>query len=133
MFVLGLVLCIGMTSLAHAQHPDLSPREVVQLWLQVYPRQLEKAADLTTLAFRQGGFKEDWVITQKPLLHGLQMRYIKTRIFHDEIRAPYARVLVHARLSTWMGAQELDEQYLLLRGSDGSWLIDRIDEYRPEF
>jgi hypothetical protein len=129
MVVIGVV---GLSPFAQAQHPDLSPQEVVALWLKVYPGKLEKAADLTTLAFRQGGFKEDWVVTQKPLLQGLQMRYIKTRILGEEIRAPYARVLVHARLSTWMGAQEVDEQYLLLRGSDGSWLVDRIDEYRPQ-
>ena len=128
-----LIFPVAFLPFAQAQHTDLSPTEVVQLWFKVYPSKLEKAADLTTLAFRQGGFKEEWVMTQKPLLQGLQMRYTKTRILGEEIRAPHARVLVHARWSTWMEAREVDEQYLLLRGSDGSWLIDRIGEYRPEF
>ncbi len=69
--VCGLVLELCLVGSAFDQESPLTPGEAVQLWLKVYPEHLERAVDLTTLSFRQGVSKKEWLGTQGPLLRGL--------------------------------------------------------------
>ncbi len=127
--VCGLVLELCLVGSAFDQESPLTPGEAVQLWLKVYPEHLERAVDLTTLSFRQGVSKKEWVATQGPLLRGLRMRYSQGTVTYEETHGDEARVIVRARISTWMGDHVQDELYSLQKGPDGSWLVDRVDEY----
>jgi len=84
---------------------------------------------MTTLSFRQGVSKEQWIDTQGPLLQGLQMRYGKGHVVHEDIRGDEARVIMRVRVSSWMGTDIKNELYSLLKGPEGLWFVDRVDEF----
>ena len=125
--VLILLLWAALPSLA--QESPLTPGAVVQLWLTVFPHNLERAANMTTLSFRQGVSREQWVETQGPLLQGLQMRYGKGRVLYEDVRGDEARVLMRVSLSSWMGSDVKNELYSLVKGAEGLWFVDRVDEF----
>jgi len=114
-----------------AQSLPMTPGEVVQLWLTVYPDNLERAANMTTLDFRQGVSRRDWIESQQPLLRGLHLKYGKGRVLYEEIRGDQAQVLLRVRVSSWMGSSVKDELYSLVKGEEGLWFVDRVDEYIP--
>lgn len=114
-----------------AQAAPLTPGEVVQLWLTVYPSNLDRAANMTTLNFRHGISREDWIDSQGPLLQGLQMKYGKGQIVYEDIRGNEARVILRVQVSSWMGSAVKDELYSLVKGEEGLWFVDRVDEYVP--
>ena len=125
-----VVLCVP--GLNKAQSPPLTPGEVVQLWLSVYPDNLERAANMTTLNFRQGIARQDWIDSQAPLLQGLRLKYGQGRLLYEDIHGNEARVIFQVRVSSWMGSAVKNEQYSLVKGEEGLWLIDRVDEYIPD-
>ena len=132
--VLGLMLSLFLLGTATAQESPRTPDEVVRLWLKVYPKDLEQAAHLTTLSFRQGVSKKDWVETQGPLLGGLRLRYGQTTLMYEEIRGEEAQVIVRARVSGFMlGSQMKEELHFLQKGPEGSWLVNRIVEYTENY
>jgi len=112
-----------------AQDSPLTPGAVVHLWQTVFPENLARAANMTTLSFRQGVSREQWVETQEPLLRGLQMRYGKGEVLYEDVRGEEARVLMRVRLSSWMGSAIKNELYSLVKGPDGLWFVDRVDEF----
>ena len=124
-----VVLCLPVHMMA--QPAALTPGEVVQLWLTVYPDNLERAANMTTLNFRQGIPRQDWIDGQGPILRGLKMKYGQGRILYEEIQGNEARVVLRVPISSWMGSSVKDELYSLVKGEDGLWFIDRVDEYVP--
>lgn len=128
-FSILLVLCLPGQILA--QTPPLTPGNVVQLWLTVYPDNLERAANMTTLNFRQGITRQDWIDGQGPILQGLKIKYGQGRILHEDIRGNEARVILRVPISSWMGSAVKDELYSLVKGEEGLWFIDRVDEYVP--
>ena len=115
-----------------AQTLPLTPGEVVQLWLTVYPDNLDRAASMTTLNFRQGIPRQDWVDSQEPILHGLKMKYGQGKIMYEEVRGSEARVILRVQVSSWMVSAVKDELYSLVKGEEGLWFIDRVDEYVPD-
>lgn len=125
--VLTWILCCA--DLVLPQEARLTPGEVVQLWLRLYPDHLDQAVELTTLDFRQGVPKKDWIETQEPLLRGMRMCYSHGAVQFEEIRGQDARVIVRTRISTVFGVQVQDEQYYLEQDPEGMWLIDCIEEY----
>ena len=127
----GLVLIVFALPLAasFAQESSLSPEAVVRLWQTVFPDHLDRAANMTTLSFRQGVSKEQWIETQAPLLQGLQMRYGKGKVLFEDIRGDEARVIMQVRLSSWMGSDIKNELYSLVKGPEGLWFVDRVDEF----
>ena len=124
-----VVLCLPGQILA--QTPPLTPGDVVQLWLTVYPDNLERAANMTTLNFRQGITRQDWIDGQAPILQGLKMKYGQGRILYEDIQGDEARVILRVPVSSWMGSEIKDELYSLVKGEEGLWFIDRVDEYVP--
>lgn len=132
--VISLLLSSFLVDTGAAQEVPRTPGEVVQLWLKVYPNDLERAVHLTTLSFRQGVSKKDWVETQGPLLRGLRLRYSQATVVYEEIRGEEAQVIVRARVSGFMlGSQIKDELYFLQKGPDGSWLVNRVVEYTENY
>ncbi len=124
-----IVLCFPGQLLA--QSPPLTPGDVVQLWLTVYPDNLDRAANMTTLNFRQGIPRQDWIDAQDPILRGLRLKYGQGRILYEDIQGNEARVILRVPVSSWMGSAVKDELYSLVKGEEGLWFIDRVDEYVP--
>lgn len=111
----------------------LTPREVVEKWLQVYPGNLEQASELTTTTFREGATREEWKAVRGPFLKNLDLKYIRAKVVHEELVGKEARVMVHAHIVTLMGDQPQDELYILVQDSDGNWLIDQVEVYTESF
>ncbi|MDT7041502.1 hypothetical protein [Candidatus Nitronereus thalassa] len=126
-----LILCVVPVG-GWSQPSSLTPSEVVQLWLTVYPDNLDRAANMTTLTFRQGISRQDWIEGQELILKGLKMKYGKGRVLYEDIRGEQARVILRVRVSSWMGSANKDELYSLVKGEEGLWFIDRVDEYVPD-
>ena len=126
------IIFLLIPALLGAQTLPLTPGEVVQLWLTVYPDNLDRAASMTTLNFRQGIPRQDWIDSQEPILHGLNMRYGKGKIMYEEVRGDEARVILRVQVSSWMLSAVKDELYSLVKGEEGLWFIDRVDEYVPD-
>ena len=130
----GVVSCLVLLivpGMASPQSTPMTPGEVVELWLSVYPDNLERAANMTTLNFRRGISRRDWIDSQGPLLQGLRMKYGKGRILYEDIQGNEARVILRVKVSSWMGSEMKDELYSLVMGEEGLWFIDRVDEYIP--
>jgi hypothetical protein len=124
---------IGVSVVASQEPSSFTPRQVVEQWLQVYPGQIEQAAELTTAAFREGVSKEEWVATQGPYLRNLRMKYVRAKIAHQEIVGEEAHVIVHAHITTLMGDHPQDELYILLKNPKGRWVIDKVEVYTESF
>ncbi len=128
---LTLILVLG-GSLGQAQEV-LTPREVIERWVRVYPDHLEQAVTMTTYEFRSGVPQEEWVATQKPFLKNLAMQYVRAKIVHEEVRDGEAHVIVQAHIKTRMGDHPQDELYILTPGPNGEWLINAIEIYTESF
>ena len=130
-FTVGIIFLWIPASLG-AQTLPLTPGEVVRLWLTVYPDNLDRAASMTTLNFRQGIPRQDWIDSQGPILNGLKMKYGQGKIMYEEVRGSEARVILRVQVSSWMVSAVKDELYSLVKGEEGLWFIDRVDEYVPD-
>lgn len=133
---ISLAMAIGLAGMgkAESQEPVSStPRKVVERWFEVYPGNIELAAELTTTAFREGASKEEWIATRGPYLRNLQLKYVRTNIAHEKMVGEEAHVIVHAHIVTLMGDQPQDELYVLLKNSEGRWVIDQVEVYTESF
>jgi hypothetical protein len=124
---------IGVAIVASQEPSSFTPRQVVEQWLRVYPGQIEQAAELTTATFREGVSKEEWIATQGPYLRNLRMKYVRTKIAHEEMMGEEAHVIVHTHITTLMGDHPQDELYLLLKNPEGRWVIDKVEVYTESF
>lgn len=131
---LGIAICVVGVGIASTQEPSSStPRQVVEQWFEVYPGNIELAAELTTTAFREGVSKEEWIATRGPYLQDLQLKYVRAKIAHEKTVGEEAHVIVHAHIVTLMGDQPQDELYVLLKNPDGRWVIDQVEVYTETF
>lgn len=128
-FLALIILIIGSGKARAQETSGLTPRQVVEQWIQVYPVHLEEAAELTGKHYRAGVSKEKWIATQGPYLRNLRMKYVDGEIAHEEIVEKEAHVSVHAQISTILGKYPHDELYVLLKNPEGRWVIDRVDVY----
>ena len=133
-FCLAVTMWVVGIGIAGSQEPSaLTPRQVVEEWLYVYPGKIEQAAELTTAAFREGASKEEWIATQGPFLKNLGMKYVRAKVVHEEVVGPETHVMVHAHIVTLMGDHPQDELYILLPNPDGGWLINQVEVYTESF
>jgi hypothetical protein len=131
---LVMTLCLAGSGGIWAQKPStITPRQVVEQWLQLYPGNMDRAADMTTQKFREGVSKEEWIALREPFLKNLEMKYIRAKIVHEEIKEKEAHVIVHAHIATLMDDHPQDELYILIPNSDGGWLIDQVEVYTETF
>ncbi|MCA9452333.1 MAG: hypothetical protein KC584_06860, partial [Nitrospira sp.] len=82
LWVAGTYLAIAVSvaggGMAESQELSFStPRQVVEQWFEVYPGNMERAAELTTTAFREGVSKEEWIALRGPYLRDLQLKYVR--------------------------------------------------------
>ena len=124
------ILFVGLTlstpSVPIVSGEILSPSQVVQLWIQVYPLQMYQASRFTTVEFRKGLSKEEWVALQEQALKDLQFHYLGGKVVSENVEGDQAVVLFHAEISTILGEHIQEEQYILKKQLDGGWLIDEI-------
>ncbi len=129
---------IGLASLAVLSPPTwaleqaLTPSQVVQHWITVYPKDLDTAVTLTTINLRQGWSQKEWVRTKKAPLAVTQLRYLDGEVLSEEITGIQAIVMVNAHISTSVGEQVQTERYRLLRVK-GQWLIDDVTVLAERF
>ncbi len=129
---------IGLASLAVLSPPTwalekaLTPTQVVQHWITVYPKDLNTAATLTTANLRDGWSQKEWVRTKKVPLAMTQLQYLNGEILSEEIAGIQAIVIVNAHISTIVGEQVQTERYRLLRVK-GQWLIDDVTVIAERF
>ena len=141
-FVDGLKIgfCLAFTNwvigvgIAEPQEPPVvTPRQIVEQWLQVYPGQIDQAAELTTAAFREGVSKEEWIATQGSFLKNLGMKYVRAKVVHEELVGQEIHIMVHAHIVTLMDDHPQDELYILVPNSNGGWLINQVEVYTESF
>jgi len=131
---LAVVIWVGGVGTVKSQEPaPFTPRQVVEQWIHVYPGNIEQAAELTTMAFREGVSKEEWIATQGPYLRNLRMKYVRAKIAHEEMVGEEAHVIVHAHIATLMGDHPQDELYILLKDPDSRWMINNVEVYTESF
>ena len=131
---LAVVQCLAGIEVILAKEPStMTPRQVVEQWLHVYPGNIDRAVDMTTQDFREGVSKEEWVATRGPFLKNLGMKYIRAKIVHEEIMGKEAQVIVHAHIATLMGDHPQDELYILVPHPDRGWLINHVEVYTESF
>ena len=138
LWVAGTYLAIAVSvaggGMAESQELSFStPRQVVEQWFEVYPGNMERAAELTTTAFREGVSKEEWIALRGPYLRDLQLKYVRAKIAHEKMVGKEAHVIVHAHIVTLMGDQPQDELYVLLKTPEGRWMIDQVEVYTETF
>ena len=131
---LAIAVCVTGGGIAGSQEPSFStPRQVVEQWFEVYPGNMERAAELTTTAFREGVSKEEWIAIRDPYLRDLQLKYVRAKVAHEKMVGEEAHVIVHAHIVTLMGDQPQDELYVLLKNPEGRWVIDQVEVYTESF
>ena len=128
-----LFLSLCWVGHGHAAEEPMTPREVVEQWLQVYPGNMTQAAELTTVEFREGLSKREWIDTQGPHLRNLGMKYVRAKIAHEEVIKAEAHIIVHAHIKTVMGDHPQDELYILVQNSLGQWLVNTVEVYTESF
>ena len=133
-FTLSLCLVLlGLLTWVSAAGGVLTPSEVVQLWIQVYPHDLKTAARLTTAKLRKGQSPEEWIRQTESALKDLGFHYLGGKVTSEEVTGGQAIVIFHAQISTVIGEQIQEEQYHLRKQADGGWLIDGIDVGQEHF
>ncbi|MDH5699748.1 MAG: hypothetical protein OEZ41_07300 [Nitrospirota bacterium] len=131
---LAIAIWVAVGGIGGSQEPFSStPRQVVEQWFEVYPGNIELAAELTTTAFREGVSKEEWIATRGPYLRDLQLKYVRAKIAQEKMAGEEAHVIVHAHIVTLMGDQPQDELYILLKNPEGGWLIEKVEVYTESF
>ena len=129
---LALTFLLPSLPSSWALEQDLTPSQVVQQWIAVYPKDLNTAVTLTTINLRQGWSQKEWVRTKKALLAMTQLRSLGGEILSEEISGIQALVMVNAHISTIVGEQIQQELYRLLR-VNGQWLIDEMKVVAERF
>ena len=103
-----LLLLVFLLSPAAGFGEGHSPTEVVQHWLRVYPKDMVRAAELTTTACRQGLTKEEWISTQGPLLRNLRFKYLHGSVLFQRVQGDQAQVVVQVRVLNTVGTARSD-------------------------
>ena len=132
--LLGLTLIILFFLPLMVKGAFLTPTEVVRMWIQVYPHQMNHAAALTSSRFRGGLSREKWIQKKESIMKGLQFRYLGGKMISESVTGDQAVVVFHAKFSTTLlGKQIQKEEYRLRKQLDGGWLIDQIEFGQEHF
>jgi len=125
---------VSGVGIAEPQEPPVvTPRQIVEQWLQVYPGQIDQAAELTTAAYRGGASKAEWIATQGPFLKNLGMKYVRAKVVNEEVVGQEIHIMVHAHIVTLMDDHPQDELYILVPNPDDGWLINQVEVYTESF
>jgi len=127
--------CRSPLSTGHRlQRSDLSlrkrplPSEIVNLWVQVYPNDLQASVALTTDNFRKGQSKQQWIQARKKALAGSRLQYLGGNVISETIKGDSAIVAFQAEVISLVGEEVREEVYFLQKLLDGGWVIDAIQK-----
>ena len=110
----------------------LTPSQIVQHWITVYPKDLDTAVTLTTTTLRDGPSPESWVRNRQTTLTNLVFQYLDGEVLSEEITGNRAVVTLKAYLSATLGDQVQRARYRLRR-INGQWLIDEVKVVAERF
>lgn len=122
---LAIVLVFLLVSISSGEKVDLSPKEVVLNWTQVYGKDLLKAAYLTTLNFRNDQSEEDWAFRYSNIIRQIKYEHLGREIIDELTKEDKSLIVLQAKIMTAAGGMKQKELYHL-RKVDGLWLIDEI-------
>lgn len=105
----------------------LSPKEVVLKWVIVYGQNLDldRAANLTTLNFRNDQSEEDWAFRYSNILRQIKYEHLGGEIIDELTKEDKSLIVLQAKIMTAAGGMKQKELYHLIK-VDGLWLIDEI-------
>ena len=122
---LAIVLVFLLVSISSGEKVDLSPKEVVLNWTQVYGKDLLKAAYLTTLNFRNDQSEEDWAFRYSNIIRQIKYEHLGGEIIDELTKEDKSLIVLQAKIMTAAGGMKQKELYHLIK-VDGLWLIDEI-------
>ena len=105
----------------------LSPSEIVNLWIQVFPKDLKAAAALTTKDLRKGKNENQWVEAHQKSVADSKFHYLGGKVISETIDHDAAVVVFQAHFTSVLGEQIGEEVYHLKKQLDGGWLIDAVE------
>lgn len=123
-----LFICLLISGCAlYTEAPSrvVTPEQVVLAWNKFYGKDMNKAAKLTTLAYRGNKSEAAWAKDKEKNLESVQYKRLDGRILRQKIDNGKAQILVQAQVETVDGKVSQKELYLL-KQSDSRWLIDKI-------
>lgn len=116
-----------LTNISDAYDVNVTPKEVVQTWIQIYGKEgdLERAVELTTLKFRDGRTKADWVFRYELILRQIRFEHLGGEVIDELIKEDVSVISLKSKINTAAGGAIQMELYHLKK-VDGKWLIDDI-------
>lgn len=102
------------------------PADVVKAWAQTFPHEGLLAAMLTTEAFRDGATPASWAEKTRQVWEAVRFRYLRGQVLSGWINGATAMVVFQSTASSVWGTHVRQEQYRLLKDSQGEWLIDHV-------
>ncbi len=116
-----------LTNISDAHDVNVTPKEVVQTWIQIYGKEgdLERAVELTTLNFRDGRTKADWVFRYELILRQIRYEHLGGEVIDELTKEGVSVISLKSKIKTAAGGAIQKELYHLKK-VDGKWLIDDI-------
>lgn len=116
-----------LTNISDAHDVNVTPKEVVQTWIQIYGKEgdLERAVELTTLNFRDGRTKADWVYRYELILRQIRFEHLGGEVIDELTKEGVSVISLKSKINTAAGGAIQMELYHLKK-VDGKWLIDDI-------
>ena len=102
-----------------------SPRITVIEWTRVYGIDLDRAAELTTIDFRDGKPKQVWAKEIWDTMEPIKYKHLGGTVIKEVIEREEALVILQSEIDTIAGGAKQKEFYRMKR-IDGKWLIDDI-------
>lgn len=101
------------------------PSFTVIEWTKVYGIDLDRAADLTTIGFRDGRPKQVWAREIWETIEPIKYRHLGGTVIKEVIEREEALVILQSEIDTIVGGAKQKEFYRMKK-IDGKWLIDDI-------
>ena len=127
-YIFSAVFVISiLTNISDAHDVNVTPKEVVQTWIQIYGKEgdLERAVELTTLNFRDGRTKADWVYRYELILRQIRFEHLGGEVIDELTKEDVSVISLKSKINTAAGGAIQKELYHLKK-VDGKWLIDDI-------
>ncbi len=125
-FFFACFLLVGCSKHYEVREPqEKTPGKVVIKWTKVYGIDMDIAAELTTLEFREGKPKRVWASETYRVFKSVGYKHLGGEIIEEKIEGDKALVILQGKISTIAGGAKQKEFYLLKK-VDGEWLIHDI-------
>lgn len=110
---------------ADENEPNLTPRQTVLQWTQIYGVDMDRASDFTTLEFREGMTKKDWASRYSEIIKAIGYKHMGGEVIAELTEDTRSMIVMNSKIMTVAGGVNQVEIYELLR-IDGTWFINNI-------